>query len=134
MGAHPAQAEREAICIHVVCPSTSWQRTHPCLYRGTHVRSVLGSCFYFYVNCPVLQDDWNDKAVAEVSEKGNSADGQSLYAASKVLAERAIIDFTEKHKEEIGWDATRLLPAWVRLIFVHLAFGLTNIYLPRSSV
>ena len=37
-----------------------------------------------------------------------------MYRASKVLAERAIVDFVDEHKGEIGWDATRILPAWVR--------------------
>ena len=48
-----------------------------------------------------------------MNEKGSNVDGQSLYAASKVLAERAIVDFTSKHKDDIKWDVTRLLPAWV---------------------
>lgn len=51
--------------------------------------------------------------MAEAKDKGSQADGQVLYAASKVLAERAIIDFTEKHKGQIGWDATRIVPVWV---------------------
>ncbi|TBU37985.1 hypothetical protein BD309DRAFT_972795 [Dichomitus squalens] len=38
--------------------------------------------------------------------------GQALYRASKVLAERAVINVVEEHKKEIGWDATRIVPAW----------------------
>ena len=49
-----------------------------------------------------------------MQQKGSAAGGQALYRASKVLAERAIVDFVEKNKGEIGWDATRILPAWVR--------------------
>lgn len=62
------------------------------------------------------QDDWADKSIALVKEKGGAAGGQILYAASKALAERAIIDFVEKHKGEIQWDETRILPAWVRCV------------------
>lgn len=36
-----------------------------------------------------------------------------MYQASKVLAERAILDFVEKHKGELSWDATRFVPGWV---------------------
>ena len=50
-----------------------------------------------------------------MQQKGSAAGGQALYRASKVLAERAIVDFVEKNKGEIGWDATRIpVPAWVR--------------------
>lgn len=54
-----------------------------------------------------------------MKEKGNAAGGAALYRASKVLAERAIVDFVEKHKGEIGWDATRILPVWVRSAHIH---------------
>lgn len=61
-----------------------------------------------------MQDDWNEKAVAALKEKGpDGIDPTTMYQASKVLAERAIIDFVEKHKGEIGWDATRFVPGWV---------------------
>lgn len=59
------------------------------------------------------EDDWADKSIALVKEKGGAAGGQILYAASKALAERAIVDFVEKHKCEIQWDETRILPAWI---------------------
>ena len=49
-----------------------------------------------------------------MQQNGSAAGGEALYRASKVLAERAIVDFVERHKGEIGWDATRILPAWVR--------------------
>ena len=48
-----------------------------------------------------------------VNEKGSAAGGLALYRASKVLAERAVVDFVEQHKREIAWDATRIVPAWV---------------------
>ncbi|CAL1701410.1 unnamed protein product [Somion occarium] len=75
------------------------------------------------------EDDWNDNAVAEAKEKGSQADGQVLYAASKVLAERAIIDFTEKHKGQIGWDATRIVPVWMFGPIIHDCNSVDNLNL-----
>ncbi|KAI0372492.1 NAD-P-binding protein [Pilatotrama ljubarskyi] len=72
-------------------------------------QAMLGNEDIFHV---YTEDDWAEKDLALAKEKGSEAGGVALYRASKVLAERAIIDFVEKHKGEIGWDATRLLPAW----------------------
>ncbi|KAI0325692.1 NAD-P-binding protein [Cubamyces sp. BRFM 1775] len=72
-------------------------------------QALLGNDDIFHV---YTEDDWAEKDLALVQEKGSEADGQALYRASKVLAERAIIDFVEEHKIEIGWDAVRILPAW----------------------
>ena len=51
-----------------------------------------------------------------MQQKGSAAGGQALYRASKVLAERAIVDFVEKNKGEIGWDEVSFVPAWVGCI------------------
>ncbi|EKM52345.1 uncharacterized protein PHACADRAFT_30874 [Phanerochaete carnosa HHB-10118-sp] len=72
-------------------------------------QALLGHADLFHV---YSEEEWNDKAVAEFSEKGSATDGTTLYQASKVLAERAIINFVEEHRDEIGWDATRILPCW----------------------
>ncbi|KAH9888576.1 NAD-P-binding protein [Cubamyces lactineus] len=89
------------------------------LRRGKNVKRVmymssaqamLGNDDIFHV---YTEDDWAEKDLALAQEKGSEAGGQALYRASKVLAERAIIDFVENHKNEIGWDAVRILPAWI---------------------
>lgn len=72
------------------------------------------------------QNDWADKTIVLVEEKGGAAGGQILYAASKALAERAIIDFVKKHKGEIEWDETRILPVWVREVFHSQTTNLTQ--------
>ncbi|KAI0634229.1 NAD-P-binding protein [Trametes polyzona] len=76
-------------------------------------QALLGNDDIFHV---YNEDDWAEKDLALAQEKGSEAGGQALYRASKVLAERAIIDFVEKHKNEIGWDAVRILPAWWKTI------------------
>ncbi|KAL1948482.1 hypothetical protein VTO73DRAFT_12557 [Trametes versicolor] len=73
-------------------------------------QAMLGHEDIFHV---YNENDWADKDLALAKEKGGEAGGLALYRASKVLAERAIVDFVEKHKSEIGWDATRILPAWI---------------------
>ncbi|KAI0356913.1 NAD(P)-binding protein [Trametes cingulata] len=73
-------------------------------------QAMLGNEDIFHV---YTEDDWAEKDLALAREKGGEAGGVALYRASKVLAERAIVDFVESHKGEIGWDATRLLPAWI---------------------
>ncbi|KAJ8469828.1 hypothetical protein ONZ51_g8736 [Trametes cubensis] len=73
-------------------------------------QALLGNDDIFHV---YTEDDWAEKDLALVQEKGSGAGGQALYRASKVLAERAIVDFVETHKMEIGWDAVRILPAWI---------------------
>ncbi|KAK7685061.1 hypothetical protein QCA50_011898 [Cerrena zonata] len=75
------------------------------------------------------EDDWNDGAVAEVEEKGSQASGQALYAASKVLSERAILSFTKQHEGKIGWDATSLLPVWIFGPIIHECKSLDNLNL-----
>ncbi|TBU42030.1 NAD(P)-binding protein [Dichomitus squalens] len=73
-------------------------------------QAMLGHEDLFHV---YTEDDWAEKDLALVNEKGSAAGGQALYRASKVLAERAVINFVEEHKKEIGWDATRIVPAWI---------------------
>ncbi|KAI0651165.1 NAD-P-binding protein [Trametes meyenii] len=73
-------------------------------------QAMLGHEDIFHV---YTEDDWADKDLALAQEKGSAAGGEALYRASKVLAERAIVDFVQEHKDRIGWDATRILPAWI---------------------
>ncbi|KAI0072004.1 NAD-P-binding protein [Panus rudis PR-1116 ss-1] len=65
------------------------------------------------------EDDWNNQAVTELKEKRDDVDGQALFAASKVLAERTIIEFIQKHEEDVHWDATRLVPTWLYGPIIH---------------
>ncbi|TFY61754.1 hypothetical protein EVG20_g6944 [Dentipellis fragilis] len=57
-------------------------------------------------------DDWNDTAVAAVEKDVSQVEKSQQYGASKALAERAILEFVEKHREEIGWDVVCFLPSW----------------------
>lgn len=59
------------------------------------------------------EDDWNESSLKEVEEKGSEAGVQTIYAASKVLAERAATDFYKKHKDEVSWDLTVICPPLV---------------------
>lgn len=64
----------------------------------------------------LFQDDWNDGAVKALEENAGSIAPITLYAATKVLAERAVISFAKQHEGKIDWDITRMVPAFVRLI------------------
>lgn len=64
------------------------------------------------------QDDWNDDALATVTDNPMKADGQTKYQAGKVLAERLVLGYPERHGGvgSLGWDVTNLLPVWVSII------------------
>lgn len=57
-----------------------------------------------------LKADWNDESVRVVREKGIAASGGDKYAASKVLAERAIWAFVETNKASMDFDVVTILP------------------------
>ncbi|KAI0752577.1 NAD-P-binding protein [Daedaleopsis nitida] len=78
-------------------------------------QAMLGNEDPFHV---YTENDWADNDLALVKEKGGAAGGTALYRASKVLSERAVVDFVEEHKE-IGWDATRILPVWISGPLIH---------------
>ena len=54
-------------------------------------------------------------AVAAVEKDLAACDGQVRYQAGKVLAERAVLGFPDRHggPEALGWDVVSLVPAWV---------------------
>ncbi|KAG8893630.1 methylglyoxal reductase (NADPH-dependent) gre2, partial [Tulasnella sp. 408] len=58
----------------------------------------------------ITEADWNDETVDLVREKGKAASGGDKYAASKVLAERAIWAFVEANKASVGFDVLTILP------------------------
>ncbi|KAG5641705.1 hypothetical protein DXG03_004409 [Asterophora parasitica] len=57
--------------------------------------------------------DWNELAIREIKEQGDSAPGPSKYRASKTLAEKAAWEFYEKNKSDIKWDLSVLNPPFV---------------------
>ncbi|KAJ3540762.1 hypothetical protein NMY22_g4164 [Coprinellus aureogranulatus] len=57
------------------------------------------------------ENDWNEMTMPKI--EAGERDYMSVYFASKILAERAVWDFYEKHKPEISWDVTVLNPAFV---------------------
>ncbi|KAI0261892.1 NAD-P-binding protein [Gloeopeniophorella convolvens] len=64
---------------------------------------------------PFLFDEtsWNEPVLKELEEKGKATPGLSAYRASKTLAEKAVWNFYEKHKESIDWDVVTLCPCYV---------------------
>ncbi|KAH6915999.1 D-lactaldehyde dehydrogenase [Coprinopsis sp. MPI-PUGE-AT-0042] len=64
-------------------------------------------------NRTYTEEDWNESSLKEVEEKGAGAGVTLIYAASKVLAERAAWDFYKKHKHEINWDLATICPPLV---------------------
>lgn len=56
------------------------------------------------------EENWNDALVDEIKAKGDAAGPVLIYAASKVLAEKAVWEFYEKHKAEVKWDIVALNP------------------------
>ncbi|KAH6883767.1 D-lactaldehyde dehydrogenase [Coprinopsis sp. MPI-PUGE-AT-0042] len=61
----------------------------------------------------LTEDIWNEASLKIVEEKGDEAGALHIYSASKVLAERAARDFVKKHKDEISWDLTTIVPPFV---------------------
>ncbi|EIM82500.1 NAD-P-binding protein [Stereum hirsutum FP-91666 SS1] len=57
------------------------------------------------------EGDWNNFAVEAYMEKGEEADSTTLYAASKVLSERYLLDFVRDY--QVPWDVVNILPTWV---------------------
>ncbi|KAF5341290.1 hypothetical protein D9757_014544 [Collybiopsis confluens] len=56
---------------------------------------------------------WNDDAVRECEQKGKEADPMNSYSASKVRAEKAAWEFVARHKSEIKWDLTVIIPPYM---------------------
>lgn len=63
------------------------------------------------------ETSWNTASPELVEAKGKAADGRSVYAASKVLAERAAWDFIAKEKP--SFDLTSILPTMNFGPYVH---------------
>ncbi|KAF8322637.1 NAD(P)-binding protein [Clavulina sp. PMI_390] len=53
---------------------------------------------------------WGKKATVALERDGDKTDGRIVYAASKVLSERAAWDFMEKEKP--NFQLTTVLPSW----------------------
>lgn len=64
----------------------------------------------------MLQDDWNDAAVAAVTNNFAETDGATRYQAGKVMSERLVLGYPEQHggANLLGWDTVTLIPVWVR--------------------
>ncbi|EIW85968.1 D-lactaldehyde dehydrogenase [Coniophora puteana RWD-64-598 SS2] len=59
------------------------------------------------------EKDWNEKAVAEVKEKGREARNVAKYRASKVLAEKAAWEYYNQNKASVNWEMSVLNPPFV---------------------
>ncbi|KAF8308506.1 NAD(P)-binding protein [Clavulina sp. PMI_390] len=55
--------------------------------------------------------DWNDASIRAVKE--GTAEGPTMYWASKTLGERAAWTFVEEHKSEIRFDLSVICPPWM---------------------
>lgn len=72
-------------------------------------------------NRNMTQGDWNNSAVEAYMEKGEEPDSTTLYAASKVLSERYLLDFVRDY--QVPWDVVNILPTWVsQPIYLCLSF------------
>ena len=58
------------------------------------------------------ETNWNDAAVKAVKTEG-STDPNTIYQASKTLAEKAAWEFVAAHKSEISWDLVAINPPWI---------------------
>ncbi|KAH6916430.1 D-lactaldehyde dehydrogenase [Coprinopsis sp. MPI-PUGE-AT-0042] len=81
--------------------------------RIVYTSSVVAVADFDQALRTYTEDDWNDSALQAVKEKGSAAGVQTIYAASKVYAERAAWDFYKKHKNEVSWDLTVIFPPLV---------------------
>ncbi|KAH6890869.1 D-lactaldehyde dehydrogenase [Coprinopsis sp. MPI-PUGE-AT-0042] len=59
------------------------------------------------------EEDWNETSLKLVEEKGSEAGWLEIYSASKTRAEKAAWDFYKKHKDDVAWDLTVILPPMV---------------------
>lgn len=59
------------------------------------------------------EEEWNERSLRIVEEKGGEAGILHVYSASKTLAERAAWDLYKKHKDEVDWELTTILPPYV---------------------
>ena len=67
------------------------------------------------------ETSWNEAAITMVASKGSAAGPIAIYAASKILAERAAWKFVAEHKAELAWDLVVINPPWI--------FGVRHQYL-----
>ncbi|KAF6811911.1 nad dependent epimerase [Colletotrichum plurivorum] len=59
------------------------------------------------------EEDWNDQAEDALAELGDKPTGHSIYAVSKVRAERAFWKFREEHAGEVKFAMSAVNPVWV---------------------
>ncbi|KAK7047940.1 hypothetical protein VNI00_006268 [Paramarasmius palmivorus] len=94
------------------------------LRYGSSIKRIVytSSCATIVDSVPstvisVSEDDWNEADVKRCEQLGKDASGLAKYSASKVLAERALWDWHEKHKNSTvtpcTWDISVLNPPWV---------------------
>lgn len=57
--------------------------------------------------------DWFDTALKVVKAQGTKTNPVLIYAAGKILQERAVFDFVEKKKNRVAFDVVALLPVYV---------------------
>lgn len=61
----------------------------------------------------LTEDQWNQKVVDAVNEKGINAAPHEKYSASKMLAEKAAWDFVEANKGKLSFDVVAINPPWI---------------------
>ena len=87
--------------------------------HGTALQRVVftSSCaairHYSAVPITLSEADWNDEAEVRVSSLGWAAEPQDKYSASKDMAEKALWEFSKKHKADLNWDMTALNPPYI---------------------
>ncbi|KAF8880895.1 hypothetical protein CPB84DRAFT_1792180 [Gymnopilus junonius] len=87
--------------------------------NGTNIKRVVATSSCAAVMSPnensttFNEDDWDIAAAREVKEKGSKAPPMQIFRASKTLAEKGAWRIWEKHKSEISWELTVIVPPFV---------------------
>lgn len=86
------------------------------LKHGTSLQRMIftssSAAIRHYSALPITlsEADWNDECEARVSSLGRTAEPQDKYSVSKIMAEKALWEFSEEHKGDLNWDITALNP------------------------
>ncbi|PPQ98104.1 hypothetical protein CVT26_003274 [Gymnopilus dilepis] len=89
------------------------------LINGTRIKRIVVTSSCAAVMSPnekattFNEDDWDIAAAREVMEKGSKAPPMQIFRASKTLAEKGAWKIWEKHKSEVPWELTTIVPPFV---------------------
>jgi len=86
--------------------------------------------FKRYVDLRFLKADFNTNVIELIKTDVGKSHPGLVYAASKVLAEKAAWDYVEANKNDLGYDVTVICPPFVNLLpFITFIRNLTLLLL-----